>query len=207
MKQISNRISRVRHKGGFVTYVILGKIPGWKETMLAAWLFCWTLCGAYFIYELTQPHQGNQFMFLLTLTLFWAYYEFRIGRAYIFRRKGKEFIKITPERLTYKRSIISYGKAHHFLLENIQNLGMHELENGSWGKVLENSFWVLGGQKIRFDYMGKEMQMGIQLTPEESEKLVKALSDDLKKFIKISEKELEEWKASADQTQSDLHED
>lgn len=108
--------------------------------------------------------------------------------------------------MTYKRAILSYGKAHHFLLENIKNLGTHELENGSWAKILENSFWVLGGQKVRFDYMGREMQLGIQLDPKESERLVKYLSEDIKKFIKISEKELEEWSANADQTQPDAHE-
>lgn len=184
MKYIGERISYTQTNDD-LTVVISARIPGFQEALMAAWLVSWTGIGAYFIYELGYVEHERDFQIgMFVMVAFWAYFEFRIGKAFIWKRFGKELIRVTKDRLIYKRSIFSYGKAGNYFLENIKNFGIIKKEERTFKEVMGNSFWLIGTETIGFDYQYKHVKVGLKLEEEESSRLGRLLSDNIRKFRK-----------------------
>jgi hypothetical protein len=171
MKVISDRLS-VKNHGDYDTIVISTKIDKRLEALMAAWLFCWTLCGAYFIYEfIAGGYERQMKMYIFIMISFWLYFEYRIGKAYLMRRMGMEFLMVKEGKLYIKRAVKNWGKSKDYFLENISNLIVVERKEKAISTVMENSFWVIGGEMLEFEYLGKTIRFGIQLSKEEAEKL------------------------------------
>lgn len=162
VRTIGKRIS-IKSNKDKTTVVITTGIASWKEALLAAWILCWLVCLGVFISELFKPHTDKEHIILFGIIVFMVYYAVRIIKVYAWRKWGMEFIKITDTALTYKRSIRKWGKAHQYFLENIKDISLVTKEDGSIAKLLENSFWVRGGQRVSFDYLEKLVRIGIQL--------------------------------------------
>lgn len=186
MKRIGDRVS-IKENGNTSTIVISTKIPSWQETLLAAWLFCWTICGAVFIWQLFEAETREQALMIGVMCVFWAYYEVRVVKAFMWRKFGMEFIKLDQDNLTYKRSVRGYGKAHIYFIDNIKNLGVINKSDKSFFKSLEESFWVIGGERIGFDYLKKSVQLGMQLEEQDSKKLSSYIEKKVASRIKDRE--------------------
>jgi hypothetical protein len=89
---------------------------------------------------------------------------------------GKELIQIDEVNLKYKKSIRKYGKSKSFLLENINKMTMHKTEEKSFQAAWEKSPWVIGGERLEFDYQGKVVKMGRKLEQKDAEILFKLLT-------------------------------
>ena len=183
MKSIGERIS-IKSSAEQATIVISSTIASWKEALMAAWLVCWLICLGFFFAETFKPQPNQQLIILFVIIVFMIYYALRIGKAFAWRRVGMEYIKLTDEALTYKRSIRKFGKAHVFYLENIQDLAIVTKEDGSITKALENSFWVLGGERISFKYFDRTIRIGIQLSDNDAEEFAKWLNQRIKKRLR-----------------------
>lgn len=180
IKSISERVSYKDHTD-YTTIVISTKIDRWKESLMLFWLMAWTFCGAYFIYELIANEYDRQTTIGLVIMLaFWVYFEVRIGRAFLWRKYGVEFLKIEDNQLFYKRSIKGYGKAKSYFCSNIKSIEKIERNKLSPLSFLEFSSWFIGGETIRFLHDGKTIQFGMQLSDKESSKLL----DTFKKKVK-----------------------
>lgn len=46
--------------------------------------------------------------------------------------------------------------------------------------VLNSSYWVIAGERIAFDYYGKEIKLALQVDEEEAEGLYKLLKKKIK---------------------------
>ncbi len=100
-----------------------------------------------------------------------------------------ELFKFDNEAIHYKRSLKKYGKVYKFYYENINTLKLAKAKSTSFGAVLENSFWVIGGEKISFQHLSKEIRVGIQLNEEEvilTEKFIKNEINERKKQTNIN---------------------
>ncbi|MBL4703148.1 MAG: hypothetical protein JKY54_01420, partial [Flavobacteriales bacterium] len=118
-KYISDRISYLDH-GNYSTVIISTKIDRLRESLLLFWILCWTACGVMLIYELiTGDYEEEMRITLLIFVAFWVYFEYRIGKVFLWRKWGMEFISLDEEELTYKRAIGRYGKAKRFYHEKI----------------------------------------------------------------------------------------
>jgi hypothetical protein len=146
-----------------------------------AWFVTWTLCGAYFIYELTQPQADPKTrQGLLLMLAFWAWFEIRIGRVVLWRLKGFELWRLKGGVLSVKDSILGYGRAHEYFVENIQRFGPIGIDETSWKWQLNDSFWVMGGERIGFEHVGKKIAIGKGLTRQEAERAAQVLDRALK---------------------------
>lgn len=189
VRKISERISYKKHEG-YTTVVISPRLEEKKQFLLTFWIFAWTFCGLVFISQLFVGHSEKMMFGLMVLIAFWLYYEYRIGYVWMWRRKGMELIKIEEGKLIYKRSLKTYGKAFEFYIDNIRNLGVEE-KKPAFSNVLADSFWVIGGERLRFDYQNKEVKIGVQLSDEEAEKLRKLLHEMFVEELKrMKEKQL-----------------
>ena len=203
MKLIGERVSYKDH-GDYHTIVVSTKIDKWKETLLLTWLLGWTICGGVFVYFLfAGDFPKEQRLMLFVMSLFWLFFEVRIGKAYLWRKSGMEFIKIDKDLMTIKRSILSYGKAIPYQLGRIKNVQGLELNPKGFNTSMNNSFWVIGQGTVRFFYNEKEIRFGAQLDTKDANKLAKTVKKLVKQYIKASEESLEQAKLEAKLTDTE----
>ena len=86
--------------------------------------------------------------------------------------------------LTIKDEILGYGRANDFFVENIQKLGPIDLDRTSWKWQLNDSFWVMGGERLGFEHLGKNIAFGKSLTDAEAKRVLVILQEALKKARK-----------------------
>jgi hypothetical protein len=179
MEHLGPRVS-IDRKDGRTSVVISARLPKGKEAMMVAWFLAWTFCGAYIIYARTQLAPADPLRpYLLAFLAFWAYFELRIGRAVLWRLKGFELWRIKNGTLTIKDSIFGYGKANDYFVDNIKKLGLLVIDERGWKWQLNQSFWVVGGERLGFEHLNKKVTFGKGLTEEEARSLVPMLKHAL----------------------------
>lgn len=184
MKTIGNFIS-YEDSGKQLTIVISPREERWKEGLILMWLLSWSVVGAYFIYELLYGNNPDTTRVgLIVMVGFWAYFEVRIGRALIWKMFGKELIRITADKMTYKRDVKGYGKAKSFFLDNIKNFGIIKTNDRSFTAVMNNSFWLKGNETLGFDHMGTHVKMGFKLDESDRQKAGRLIQDSIRKYRK-----------------------
>jgi hypothetical protein len=130
----------------------------------------------------------QQRIILAIIIAFWAYYEFKVGRAYLFRRYGKEKLWMKDGKIFYKRQINKRGKLKSFDAEFVKEFDVVEYNKHDFFQNVSRSFWNLAGDTISFDYHSKTMRFGIQLDEREAEELTIKLNKGLKRMQKESVK-------------------
>lgn len=187
MKMIGDRISYKQHDEGYTTIVISTKIDAWKSNLMAIWLVLWTFVGSIFIAfmfmgEITKDEK----LVLFVSTIFWMYFEIRIGRTFLWRKYGIEFIKMDSDVLTIKQSILSYGKAKPIRIGSIDGIRAFDQSDKTFTKVMNQSFWVMGQKAIGISYnKGKDqVKIGSQLEEADAAKLVKFMWKELQRYKK-----------------------
>ncbi len=178
MKFIGDRIS-YQKKDQVFSVVIAATVEKSKEILLLIWLICWTACGAYFIFQLFGDYNRDLKMYIGILLSFWAYYEFKIGKVYLWRRGGFESLKFKDDRLVLKEVVFGRTIPKEFYLENIERFIADMPKQTNIVESLNNSFWVKGAQYLRFTYQGKDISFGRQLTEKERKGLVTLLNKEL----------------------------
>lgn len=179
MEFLSDRVS-VQRKEDVLSIVISPRLSRVNEALLLAWVTAWTLCGAYVVYALFQMSSGQQRSFTLAFMAFWTFFEVRMVRVLLWRMKGFEKWRLKDGTLTIKDEILGNGRASDHFVENIQKLGLIDIDRTSWKWQLNDSFWVMGGERLGFEHMGKKVAFGKGLTDEEAKQVLVTLQEALK---------------------------
>lgn len=180
IQQLSERVS-VDRSDGRVSVVISARTTRGKQTMLVTWALAWAACGIIVMIErgkLAPEDPTRQYM--LAFLAFWAYFLVMIGRALIWRLKGFELWRIKDGSLTIKNSLLGYGKASTYFTANILKLGLITVDPTSWKWQWDQSAWVVGGERLGFEHLGKKVVFGRNLSDEEARLLVPILKHALK---------------------------
>lgn len=179
MRSISERVT-IERTPERTSVVVSARLPKGKEALLVTWTIAWFLCGIYVIYARTELAENDPLrQYLLAFLAFWAYFAFKIGRVVLWRMKGFELWLIKDGSLTVKDSIFGYGKATNYFIENIQKMGLLKIEETSIKWQLNDSPWVMGGERLGFEYVGKKVIFGKGLTEEEARNVLSALKQAL----------------------------
>ena len=179
MRIISERISVDETKN--FSLVILGKIEKWKESLLFFWVLAWTFCGTVFLYYYFSDNPLQYSLPLLIMLAFWVYFELRILKVFFWRRKGFEHIWFTAQELVIKNSLFGRGRQRAFELDNIEVFMENKYQAKNFFSFMDQSFWVIGGQRIYFNYLGKTVALAMQLKEEEVRKVLSLLNGQLKR--------------------------
>jgi hypothetical protein len=175
MKVISDRISILKTPE-LLSIVILPAADKKKLTIMLLWLMAWTTCGVIVFANYFKVTDQNSKLFIIIYLSFWAYYEYKIGRAFIWRKFGKEKIWIKEGFLNYQREVNGKGKINQFELQLINDLKPVDIKAGSFSDLIEQSFWVKGGEKLELSYQAKVVRFGMQLNEKEAALVLKDLS-------------------------------
>lgn len=187
MEFISDRIS-IERQGDGVSFVLGTRLPKREGNLLILWLIAWTACGMAFLWEGVRGTVPGSRLPLFIMLAFWAYFELRIIRVVLWRRKGFELWRVLDGELTIKNSLFRFGKANRYFIANIQRLGPLNMDKASWKWQMSDSFWTRGAEQLGFEYLGRKVAFGRGLTEEEAHKLVKVLSVELKRERKADQK-------------------
>ncbi len=180
MEYIGERVS-IKRMDKELSIVILALKDKLKNRLLLLWLILWSLGGLIVFSQYFILTDSNTKIAVVVWMFFWFYFEFKILNAYLWRKSGKEIIKIGNNKLQYKRDISGRGKIRTYSLDFIKDLRIAELRENSFFESLNNSYWVIAGEKLAFDYYGKEIKFGIQLEEKEAKLLLKVISNEMKK--------------------------
>ncbi len=175
MKVIGERISILK-KDDLVSVVILPDKEKRKLLLLFIWLLAWSLCGIIVLANYFQLTEQKAKLFIIVYLSFWAYFELRIIRVFMWRRSGKEKLWIQNGILHYQREINGRGKVREFNLGLVSKFHMLELSRTSWADNINQSFWIKGGERLEFTTQAKTIRLGMQLTDEEARAVLKEVN-------------------------------
>ena len=180
MEQVSERVS-VERTTGRTSVVISARVERSKEAMLVAWFVAWVVMGGLVIWQRSLLEPGDDLrQYLLAFLAFWLYFALKVGKAVLWRTKGFEQWRLKDGTLTIRDSILGYGKARPYFVENIQKLGLLKIDPSSWKYQWDRSIWTIGGARLGFEYLGRKVIFGKGLTEEEAKRVLFLLQEDLK---------------------------
>lgn len=173
----SDRISLTESRDQ-LELIISGRIPSNQFTMLTAWLIAWTLSGLFVMSQMFSVG-GDQLMYMAIWLAFWAYFEYRIGSVWLWRKFGREVLRIQGDKVELRFEVAYGGRAYEFRKNEVSGLKNLEAEKGTFVRQFYSSFWTMGGESLGFSAQKRLHTFGRQL-PEHD---VKVLYNRLRNYI------------------------
>ncbi len=152
-----------------------------KIGILFLWLFAWTVSGLIVLMSYPKVPENAKIAIIIWLA-FWAYFEFKIVRVFMWKRFGKEKLWVKSGTVFYQQEINGRGKIKEYDINLISDIAVLEVEKGNFSDTFNQSFWVKGGERIEFVCQGKHIKFGMQLNDEDANKTAAELKKFLKKF-------------------------
>lgn len=175
MKVIGERISILK-KDGLLSVVILPTTDKRKLFLMFLWLLAWSVCGTIVFVNYFRMSNDQARIFTIVYLSFWAYFEYKIARAYIWKRWGKEKLWIQNGVLHYQREVNGRGKIKEYSLELVGKLRLIELSHTSFADTINQSFWIKGGERLEFDSQAQTVRLGMQLNDEEARSVMREVN-------------------------------
>jgi hypothetical protein len=148
-----------------------------KQKLFTVWVIAWTLCGLAIIAQFFYPLDGQFRIMLLVFAAFWGYFEYKVVKAWRWRKWGEEQLLIDSDYLHYGRTIGNRGFLKPYrkeLINKVRTLGEEDIND--FIKTFMHSYWVIGGEKLAFTINGRVVPFGLRLTNKEASKLMKTLN-------------------------------
>ncbi len=178
---IGKRIAVKKSKES-ITIEITQQVQRWQEAMLIMWLAGWTLCGGVFVFYGFNSEALSQRIFFLVLTAMWLYFFVRIAKVFFWRKFGREIITLSKGNLALQNAFGKKGRVENFSFHNIFKLGLVKNSETNFFNFMDNSFWIIGGDRVGFSYSGQKVRLGKQLSTNEAEMLVRIIESGMREF-------------------------
>lgn len=175
MEYIGKRIS-IKRSENETSIVILSTADKTKKRLLLAWFILWTLSGVIVFTQYFVIKDEQTKVAIMVWLGFWGYFEYKTFRAVMWRSYGIEKIKLRDRKIFYKRDIAGKGKIKVYEFDFIKDFRVIESKENSFFDNLNNSYWVIAGEKLTFDYYGKEIKIGLQLDETDAKALFKLIN-------------------------------
>lgn len=180
MKVIGDRISILK-KDNLLSIVILPTTNKVKLNLLFFWLLAWSVCGIIVFANYFKIEDKDTKLFMIVYLSFWAYFEFNILRAFIWKKFGKEKLWIADGILHYQREINKKGKIREFNLDLITKVSVIELKATRLSDTINQSFWIKGGERLEFTSQASLIQFGLQISDDEAQ----SIASEINKFARL----------------------
>jgi len=180
IQSLGERVTYAWHESS-LTVIIDQKIPSQQRLMLEGWLLAWLAVGVAMAIEMAGS-AGSDRSFFLIFMAFWAFFAFRVLKVVLWRRIGREMVRITSEGMTVKNAFGDFGRARFFIKENIKKMEVIRRNPTNFIQNLDQSFWIMGGDSLQFTYLRGRFVLGKQLPEKEAAKLAKLIDQALRKF-------------------------
>jgi hypothetical protein len=95
-----------------------------------------------------------------------------------------EIIRISREGVSIRNAFGSWGKKELFQHHTIFKPGIIKRDPASFLAFLDDSFWIIGGERVGFSYSGRRVQLGKQLTVHDAELLLRVMESAMREYKK-----------------------
>lgn len=180
VQSLGERITFAWHEDA-LTIIIDQRIPQPQLLMLQGWFLAWLGVGAATVLEMGNS-AGSDRTFFLVFMAFWAFFAFRVLKVILWRRVGREMIRVTSEGMSVKNAFGDLGRARFFLKGNIRKMEVIRRDPSKFMQNLDQSFWIMGGDSLQFSYLRGRFVLGKQLDAQTAGALAKLIDKALKKF-------------------------
>lgn len=160
--------------------IIKARYEQQKQSLLIMWMVLWTLAGLGIVYQFFDQKNSDMTVYLVVWMAFWAYFEYKVIYAYRWRRFGLERISIEDEKLVLSREISGRGIPAKYDLEWIKNMKIREVNPMSFVGAMSKSYWNPVEERLMFNYKGKEVYFGLELSDAEAKKVFSEVSKKIK---------------------------
>lgn len=158
-------------------------IPAPQMSMLTVWLLLWFSLEAVVLYFWTQePSQGNAALGYAIYSAFWAFFAFRIGKVWLWRKRGMEVITIDRRGMSVANAFGQRGLPDFFAHGSHSALRRVEENPQQILRTFEQAFWSMGGETLQFSSGKRTMVMGKQLSDRDADALLQVLQAALRRF-------------------------
>lgn len=181
-KMLSERISFLR-KPEELTVVITQQVSRGKEALLFTWLLAWFFVGSVFIYFWlhTEPGSSDRIFFAVS-SAFWAYFFVKILKVFIWRKIGKELIRLKGEQFSIRNAYGKFGRPQLYHTERMKKFGVIPYDFTKFGQFMDRASWVIGGDMLGFEFNGKPIGFGKQLSEKEAAQLGRIIEKALREI-------------------------
>ncbi|HET6245295.1 MAG: hypothetical protein H0V01_15065 [Bacteroidetes bacterium] len=174
VKYLSERVSVSQTKES-LSIVITPDVEPLKQTLLSTWVVFWSFAGLVILTQIFGEYSREQKTFMFIWLLFWAYFEYVTVYAWVWKKYGFEKLTIMEGKLNYRRFIKGKGKMKIFNISSIKDINITQESANSIFSNLNNSYWVVGGERISIDENSNKTKFGIKLTNTEAVSVVKLI--------------------------------
>ena len=151
-------------------------IPPAQMTLLTVWLLLWCILEAAVLYFWTQePAEGNAALGYAIYSAFWAFFAFRIGKVWLWRKRGVEVITVDRRGLSVALAFGQRGLPDFFAHGRYSLPRRIEDNPQQILRTFEKAFWSMGGETLQFSSGKKTMVMGKQLDDRDADALLKLI--------------------------------
>ena len=179
VKSISPRIFYSKSPA-LLRIVIGGEVEPWKRYALLTWWVLWFLCGVYLITQgLNTGLPLETRVIIFVMLSFWIYYLVRELRVLVFRFRGAEIIEISDGKFTHIKRVFGRERGMTYECANMQGIRLSGIEDKTFARVMGDSFWVLGGERLVFDYGKDKVAFGMQLNEVETASVMRLIKKQL----------------------------
>ncbi|MFN5831593.1 MAG: hypothetical protein ACK46R_12655 [Bacteroidota bacterium] len=152
-----------------------------KLKILIVWFILWTISGMIVFTQFFVPTPRDVKVWYAVWMAFWAYFEYKASVLLSYRRKGKEILQFSESGFTFRRDINGRGIDKVYERAEIKNIRTVDFKDKKVIARVQPLYWNMGYETVLFDYKGKEEALGLQLTEEEAQQLVKIMKQRLNK--------------------------
>ena len=183
-KSIGKRITIDEHLDA-TTIIIDQKISKSQQLSIEMWFGGWVGLGCLIVHG-AYSFSGNESTVYLICLAFWGFFFVRILKVIVWRRIGREIIRVSPKQLLIKNAFNKRGKDKFYSINDLSEFKARKVEATSFIGQLDNSFWIIGGDTVDFTFKGKKHVLGKQLKDSDALQLAKYLNKSLARYSKIS---------------------
>ena len=144
--------------------------------LLSVWLLLWLSLEAVVLYVWTQePTAGNAWLGYAIYSAFWAFFAFRIGKVWLWRRRGTEVITVDRRGVSVAMAFGQRGLPDFFAHGTFKDLRRVEENPTQIMRTFEQAFWSMGGETLQFNAGRRTMVFGKQLGNRDADALLRLL--------------------------------
>ena len=158
VQSIGDRITYAWHEDA-LTIIIDQAIPRSQRLMLEGWFLAWLGVGGATAMEMAGA-TGSDRTFFLVFMAFWVFFAFRVLKVILWRRIGREMVRITAEGMSVKNAFNDLGRARFFIKDNIKKMEVVQRDPTKFMQNLDQSFWIMGGDSLQFTYLRGRFVLG-----------------------------------------------
>lgn len=189
--QIGHRISFAWHDRGSederLVIEIGQAIAQGKLALLSAWLLLWFgLEAAVLHFWINEPMEGNAWLGYAIYSAFWAFFAFRLGKVWVWRRIGREVITVDRRGVSVAMAFGRRGLPDFFAHGAHGPLSRVEEQPTQILRTFEQAFWSMGGETLQFKGGRRMMVFGKQLPDKDADGLLRLLGPALDRLSRKS---------------------